>query len=110
MEESDFIRLAEETLAGIEAAVEELVAAGLDLDFELMPGGILELEAGEGGKIIINRHGVAQEIWLADRSGGFHFRWDGGEWCDTRDSVPLPQRLSAVLSAHLGVPVQLNWS
>ena len=43
------------------------------LDWSLNDG-ILEIDCGDGGKIIVNRHVPNREIWVAARSGGFHFR------------------------------------
>ena len=62
------------------------------LDFELKAGGIVEIEFDDGSKIIVNRHGAAREIWVAARSGGFHFRWDGAAWRDTRDGSRAVRR------------------
>jgi CyaY protein len=43
-----------------------------------------KLNFDDGSKIIVNRHGAAKEMWVAAKSGGFHFRWDGSAWRDTR--------------------------
>ncbi len=104
MEESDFNAQADQILARIEAALE---ASGADLDFQLAAGGILEVEFADGSKIIINKHGVAREVWVAARSGGFHFRWDGHAWLDTRDGVELLAKLSRLVSQQAGTSVAL---
>ena len=95
----------------VDAALERLTAAldgcTADIDWELAGGGVLELEFADGSKIIVNRHAVAQEIWVAARSGGFHFRWDGTAWCDTRDGRELFAALSALASAQAGEDVRL---
>lgn len=103
MENSEFNALADAALAKIEAALE---ASDADLDFELAAGGVLEIEFADGSKIIINRHGVAQEIWVAARAGGFHFRWDGSAWIDTRDGAELLHKLSALASQQAGEAVR----
>ncbi len=105
MDDKDFNRLADAMLARIEAALE---ASDADIDFELGAGGVLEIEFADGSKIIVNRHGVAKEIWVAAKAGGFHFRWDGGAWCDTRDNTELLARLSALASQQAGESVTLN--
>ena len=104
MDERDFETRAAQALAAIEQALE---AAELDADFELKDGGILEIEFEDGAKIIINRHGAAREIWVAARSGGFHFRWDGSAWRDTRDGSELFAALSNLVSRQLGRGVRL---
>lgn len=105
MDDKDFNRLADATLARIEAALE---ASGVDVDFELGAGGVLEIEFADDSKIIVNRHGVNKEIWVAARAGGFHFRWDGAVWRDTRDSAELLEKLSGLASQQAGESVDLR--
>jgi CyaY protein len=105
MDDKEFNRLAEQTLARIEAVLENCAA---DVDFELAAGGVLEIEFADASKMIVNRHAVAQEIWVAARAGGFHFRWDGQQWNDTRDSAELFTKLSALVSQQAGQPVQFD--
>ena len=60
-----------------------------DLDVEEKGDGVIEISLDDGSKVIVNRHSAAQEIWVAARSGGFHFRWDGAAWRNTRDGREL---------------------
>jgi CyaY protein len=94
--------VAEEALERLEHALE-----GLELDFERKEGGVLEIEFDDGGKMIVNRHSAARELWVAARSGGFHFRWDGSAWRDTRSGEEFFAALSALLSRELGRGVRL---
>ena len=105
LSDTEFERLATQALARVEAALE---ASGVDADFELKEGGVLEIEFAGGAKIIVNRHAAAREIWVAARSGGFHFRWDGSAWRDTRDGSELFAALSKLVSAQGGAPVLLR--
>jgi CyaY protein len=105
MDDKEFNTLAEATLARIDAALE---ASGVDVDCQLAAGGVLEIEFDDGSKIIVNRHGVAREIWVAARSGGFHFRWDGAVWRDTRDAAELMEKLSTLASQQAGETIQLR--
>lgn len=102
MEESAFNALAEAELARIEAALE---SCGAELDIETMPGGVLEIEFDNGSKMVINRHSAAREIWVAAKSGGFHFRPDAGRWVATRDGAELYAMLSRLVSEQSGNPV-----
>jgi CyaY protein len=104
MDESEFEARAAAALEAIERALE---AAAVDADFELREGGILEIEFDDGSKMIVNRHGAAREIWVAARSGGFHFRWDGTAWRDTRSGEELFAALSELVSQQLGRRVRL---
>lgn len=102
MTDSEFEALADAALAAVERAVE-----GLDLDLQRKAAGVLELEFSNGSKLIVNRHAAAREIWVAAKSGGFHFRHDGGAWRDTRDGTELFAALSRLVSAQSGSPVRL---
>jgi CyaY protein len=105
MDERQFEARASEALRAIERALDQ---SGVDADVELKEGGVLELEFGNGSKIIVNRHGAAREIWVAARAGGFHFRWDGSAWRDTRDGAELFAALSKLVSAQSGTGVILS--
>jgi len=109
LSESEFERLAAQTLARIEAAVESASdAAGLDLDLQMKPGGVLELGFEDGSKMIINRQGAARELWVAARSGGFHFFHDGNHWVDTRDGGELFAALGRLIREQGGEDLQLS--
>lgn len=102
MDDPRFEVAAEEALEWLEHALE-----GLELDFERKEGGVLEIEFDDGAKMIVNRHSAARELWVAARSGGFHFRWDGSAWRDTRSGEEFFAALSALLSRELGRGVRL---
>jgi CyaY protein len=105
MDETEFAALAEQALERIEASLEE---SGVDADVVLKPGGVIEIEYPDGSRMVINRHAAAREIWVAARAGGFHFRWDGSAWRDTREGTELFAALSRLVSAHSGQPVRLS--
>ena len=105
MNDAEFATLSGAALDRIEQRLE---ASGADLDFDLAAGGVLEIEFADVSKIIVNRHAVAQEIWVAAKSGGFHFRHDGEAWRDTRDGEELMAKLSRLATAQAGEPVQLS--
>jgi len=104
MDELEFGRLAEAEMARIEAALE---ACGGDFDVDLQPGGVLEIEFDDGSMVIVNRHSAAREIWVAARSGGFHFAPRDGRWVSARDGSELFDLLERVLSEQSGAPVEL---
>lgn len=105
MEEREFNALADAMLARIEAALE---ACDIDFDFETKPGGVLELEFDNGSKIIINRHTAAREIWVAAKSGGYHFRAEGGRWVGTRDGEELLAAIARCMGEQSGERVTLG--
>ena len=90
MTESEFETLADGALASLERALEQTAeSAALDWDLQRKGSGVLEIEFDDGSRMVINRHGAAREIWVAAKSGGFHFRYDAGAWRDTRDGTEL---------------------
>ena len=108
MEEREFMQVADAELARLEAALEGALDRGdADFDFELKPGGIIEIECANGTKIIVNRHGAAREIWLAAKAGGYHFRCEGGRWVGTRNGEELLASVARALSDQSGTTVVL---
>ena len=105
MNDSEFITLADQALKRIELALE---ASDADLDYSMTGSGVLEIEFDDGSKIIVNRHGAAKEMWVAARAGGFHFRWNGQAWSDTRTASELMVVLSDLVSAQSGAKVELR--
>ena len=102
-EESTFHARVDAVLESIERAVE---AADADIDSEIN-GGILTLEFDGGSKIIVNRQTPNREIWVAAKSGGFHFRFDGAAWRDTRSGESLSSLLSRVISEQSGAVLSI---
>ncbi len=94
MDESEYTRLADTVMGRIESALD---ASEAGIDYEVAPGGVLEIECGDGSRIVVNRQAAAQEIWVAARSGGFHYRWDGSHWRDTRTGEDLYAALTRLL-------------
>ena len=104
MTESEFETLAGAALAALESAFE---ASLPDADVQTKGEGVLEIEFDDGSKMVINRHGAAREIWVAAKSGGFHFRYDGALWRDTRGGAELFAAVSKLASQQGGTPVVL---
>lgn len=95
MDDGEYGRLADEVMRRIEAGLD---AAGGELDYELAAGGVLEVRCADGSSIVVNRQAAAREIWVAARSGGFHYRWDGSQWRDTRSGEELFAALQRLLA------------
>jgi CyaY protein len=105
MDQDGFEARAGEALEQIQQSLE---ASGVDVDVQVKGDGVIELEFEDGSKIVINRHAAAREVWVAARAGGFHFRWDGSAWRDTRDRAELFAVLSKLVSQQGGKPVVLG--
>lgn len=94
MNESEFNQLADVALARIETAIDE---CGVDCN---RSGNLLEVEFDNGAKIIINRHDINKEIWVAAKSGGFHYAWQDGAWVSQRDGSDLYAKLTELFTAQ----------
>ena len=109
MSESEFLALAEATLTQIEAALDRLNDEDV-LDVECSrSGNVLEIEfIDNGSKIIVNSQAPMREMWIAARSGGFHYKRVGDEWVNTRDGSELFAALSGMASEQAGAAVVLK--
>ena len=83
MSESEFNELIDRTFTALELALDQVDA---DLDYETS-GGVLTVEFDNDTKLVFSRQPPTRQLWLAARSGGFHFAYDAaaGDWRDTRD-------------------------
>jgi CyaY protein len=95
MTESEFTQLADTIFSRIENALDNT-----DIDCNLN-GGVMEIELEDESKIIINRHTPNREMWIAAKSGGFHYHLLDGQWLNTRDGSEFFSKLSELS----GMPV-----
>jgi CyaY protein len=109
MSETEFLDQADSILSKIEAAMDRLNDADV-LDVECKrSGNVLEIEfIDNGSKIIVNSQAPLQEMWVAARSGGFHYKQVDGEWRNTRDGTELYAALSRLASEQGGAEVTIK--
>lgn len=103
MTESEFLQHSDRLFAHIEDQIDE---AGLDFDCRLA-GNVLTIEADDGTQIIVNRHTPNQELWIAAKSGGYHFSHQNGAWLATRDGSEFFAVLNQALSAAAGETAEI---
>ena len=104
MSDSEYLTRAEAVLAAIERSLDDTDA---DIEFE-RSGNVLTLEFENGTKIIVNLQPPMQEIWIAAKSGGYHFRFVDGKWRDTRNGTEFFAALSDYATQQAGEPVQIT--
>jgi CyaY protein len=82
MTESEFTVLIEQTFLELETALDEVEA---DIDCETS-GGVLTVVFENGTRLVFSRQPPTRQLWLAAKSGGFHYDFDeeAGDWRDTR--------------------------
>ena len=109
MTESEFLVVAESSLRTIELALEQATDQG-QIDVECSrSGNVLEIEfIDNGSKIIVNSQAPMQELWVAAKSGGFHYKRVAAQWINTRDGSELFAALSALVSTQAGATVVLH--
>ena len=88
----------DELYVAIEDAIDELDA---DVDCEIS-GGVLTLKAPDGSAMIFSRQSASRELWLAARSGGFHFTWVDEQWYCQRTEKSLKQMLAEISLEQIG--------
>ena len=95
-------------LARVEARVDTWLQEDVvDIDAR-RTGGLLEMSLPGGSALVVNTQPPLQEIWLAARSGGFHFRCVDGRWLDTRDGAEFFEVLSRCASEQCGKALRFS--
>jgi CyaY protein len=98
-------RIIDRTLNDIYHSLDRLDHDDIDMD---MSDGKLVIEFDDGIKLIVSRQGAADQIWLAEPKGGWHYDHRDGEWIDTKRGMELMETLETLISEKLGEPVTLT--
>lgn len=108
LSDTDYQRLTAVVLQSIEATVDRwLQDDRIDIDPQ-RTGGLLELTLPDDSRIVINTQPPLQELWLAARGGGFHFRYVQGRWLDTKDGREFFDALSHEASTQAGQALRFD--
>ena len=108
LSEAEYQSLSASVLSSIEATTDRWLQDDvIDVDAQ-RTGGLVELVFPNNSRIIVNTQPPLQEIWLAARAGGFHFRHVQGQWLDTRDGSEFFDALSRHASAQGGVSLHFQ--
>lgn len=108
LSDAEYHRLTAALLASIEAAADRFLQDDLaDVDSH-RTGGLLELSFANGSKLIVNTQPPLHEVWLAAKAGGYHYRFVGGLWRDTRDGSEFFAELSKHASAQSGATLRFE--
>ncbi|MDM0076683.1 iron donor protein CyaY [Variovorax sp. J2P1-59] len=106
MTDPEYMDRAEAALAAIERSCDRINdATDVDIDNQRV-GGMITITFGNGSQLIVNLQKPLQEIWLAARSGGYHYRHDGNAWVDTKTSEELFGNLSREATLQAGQPLE----
>jgi CyaY protein len=108
MTDQEFMDRAERLLSGVESGCDRINdQIDADVDNQRV-GGMITLTFGNRSQIIINLQKPLHEVWLAARSGGYHFRFDGTQWMDTKGNGEFFACLSRDASDQAGVALNFR--
>ena len=108
LSDADYRRLAGQVLATIESTIDRWLQDGvIDIDSQ-RTGGMLELAFPDDSRIVVNLQPPLQELWLAARAGGYHYRHVQGRWLDTRDGSEFFDALSRHASTQAGLALRFE--
>lgn len=103
MSDTDYLLAAEALLADVEAACDRINdATDADLDNQRV-GGMITLTLPNRSQIVINLQKPLQEVWLAARDGGYHYRLQSGCWLDSKSGEEFWATLSRCASDQTGL-------
>ena len=103
MTDLEYLDRAEALLASVEASCDRInESTDADIDNQRV-GGMVTLTFPDRSQIIVNLQKPLQEVWMAARSGGFHYKFDGSAWRDTKSGNEFFANLSRYASEQAGL-------
>ena len=113
IDDKQFYQLGSNLLHSIEVALEAADdALDLDLDVERQGGNVINIRFRDKSVIVVNTQPPLHEIWVAAKSGGYHYRWAGTIaqplWLDTKTGKELLSDLTEFASAQAGQAVKIG--
>lgn len=103
MNDTEYHQMVDKTFAKLEEMIDE---AGADIDYETV-GNVMNLEFDDRSQIVINRQEPMHEIWLASKSGGFHFSYRDDNWICSKTSVEFFDLVKRECEKHAGE--EIDW-
>jgi CyaY protein len=108
MTDPEYMDRAEALLARVEASCDRInESTDADIDNQRV-GGMVTLTFRNATQIIVNLQKPLHEIWMAARAGGFHYKFDGREWVDTKGQGEFFAHLSKYASEQAGQPLKFD--
>ena len=108
MTDQEYMDRAEMALNAIELCCDRInEESDADIDNQRV-GGMITLVFGNGSQIVINLQKPLHEIWMAARSGGYHYKFNGQQWMDTKGAGEFFAHLSRESSHQSGRPLHFE--
>jgi CyaY protein len=114
LSDAGFYAIAEKTLIAIEISLEEAFQkTDLDLDISRQGGNVVNIQFEDKSVIVVNTQSPLQEIWVAAKEGGFHYKWAGTLqeplWLDTKTGAELFSELSRLASQQAKTTLEVKF-
>ena len=106
MNEAQFNQLVDELMFSIEESIDD---SGADMDYENSAGMLTITCETNSTQIILSRQAAVGEIWLAAKSGGYHFKLQEGVWCNTVSGEPLIDMVNQACLAQSGETIGFDF-
>lgn len=108
MTDLEFMAHAEPLLMAVEKSCDQINDhTDADIDNQ-RTGGMITLSFSNHSQIIINLQRPLHEVWMAAKSGGYHYRFDGAHWQCTKGSGEFFEHLGRDASAQSGMALEFN--
>ena len=108
MTDPEFMDRAEALLRRVEACCDSInEQSDADIDNQRV-GGMVTLTFANGSQIVVNLQKPLHEVWLAARAGGFHYRFDGAAWQDTKGQGEFFAHLARYAGEQAGQAVAFS--
>lgn len=110
MTDLEYMACAEQLLQAVEKCCDRMnddISTDIDIDNQ-RTGGMVTLTFTNGSQIIINQQKPLHEIWMAAKSGGYHYRLVGAHWQCTKGSGEFFEQLSRDASAQSGLALRYS--
>ncbi|MFV0575799.1 MAG: iron donor protein CyaY [Vibrio sp.] len=103
MKDTEFHQLVDIQMTKVEEAID---ASEADIDYDVS-GNVMTLEFDDRSQIIINRQEPMKEIWLASKSGGYHFQLKDDQWICSKTGAEFFELVKTECEKHAGE--EINW-
>lgn len=108
MTDLEFMDQAEALLGRIEASCDRInEQTDADIDNQRV-GGMVTITFRNGSQIVVNLQKPLHEVWMAARAGGFHYKFDGTRWLDTKGHGEFFANLSRYAGEQAGQPLEFS--
>ena len=102
MTDPEYMDRAEALLRAVEASCDSInEKTDADIDNQRV-GGMVTLTFQDGSQIIVNLQKPLHEVWMAAKAGGFHYKFDGQCWTDTKGQGEFFANLSRYAGQQAG--------